>query len=64
VVASVCTGAVFLAEAGLLDGGEATTHWSAGALFAEHYPALRLEAARILYPAGPEHRIVTAGGAA
>lgn len=64
VVASVCTGAVFLAEAGLLDGCEAATHWSAGALFAEHYPAVRLEPARILCPAGPEHRLVTAGGAA
>lgn len=64
VVCSVCTGSVFLAEAGLLEGREATTHWSAHDLFARHYPAVRLHPARILCPAGPEHRIVTAGGAA
>lgn len=64
VVASVCTGSVFLAEAGLLNGCAATTHWSVGRLFAERYPAVRLEPARILCPAGSEHRVVTAGGAA
>jgi transcriptional regulator GlxA family with amidase domain len=63
VICSVCTGSVVLAEAGLLDGLEATTHWSAAPLFRDHYPQVRLEVARILCPAGPEHRIVTAGGA-
>lgn len=29
VVASVCTGAIILGKAGLLDGYEATTHWAA-----------------------------------
>lgn len=60
---SVCTGSIFLAEAGLLDGAEATTHWAATPLFRDHYPAVRLQPARILCPAGPEHRVVTGGGA-
>jgi transcriptional regulator GlxA family with amidase domain len=41
--ASVCTGAFVLAEAGLLDGRRATTHWSACALLAERYPKLRVD---------------------
>jgi transcriptional regulator GlxA family with amidase domain len=42
-VASVCTGAFLLAEAGLLDGRRATTHWSACALLAERYPAVDVD---------------------
>jgi len=59
VVCSVCTGSVFLAEAGLLDGEEATTHWAAVPIFRDHYPRVRLRPERILCPAGAEHRIVT-----
>ncbi|WP_404402811.1 GlxA family transcriptional regulator [Pelagibacterium halotolerans] len=62
-VCSICTGSVFVAEAGLLDGIEATTHWSAVRFFADHYPTVKLRPERILCPAGPEHRIVTGGGA-
>jgi transcriptional regulator GlxA family with amidase domain len=37
-VTSVCTGAFVLAEAGLLDGRNATTHWSACRRLARQYP--------------------------
>lgn len=60
---SVCTGSVFLAETGLLDGQEATTHWCTTGLFQRWYPAVRLRPERILSPAGDGHRIVTSGGA-
>jgi transcriptional regulator GlxA family with amidase domain len=60
---SVCTGSVFLAEAGLLDGEEATTHWAAVPIFRDHYPSVRLRPERILCPAGAGHRVVTGGGA-
>jgi transcriptional regulator GlxA family with amidase domain len=37
---SVCTGAFILAEAGLLDGRSATTHWRSCQLLAERYPSI------------------------
>ncbi|MCQ8242418.1 GlxA family transcriptional regulator [Rhizosaccharibacter radicis] len=40
---SVCTGALLLAEAGLLDGRRATTHWAAAGVMAERHPEVRLE---------------------
>ena len=43
-VASLCTGAFVLAEAGLLDGRRATTHWAHTALLQERYPAVRVDA--------------------
>jgi transcriptional regulator GlxA family with amidase domain len=46
-VASVCSGAFLIAEAGLLDGKRATTHWSRSRLFAQRYPDVRLEPDRI-----------------
>ena len=43
-VASVCSGAFLLAEAGLLDGHRVTTHWSSAADLAERYPAVLVDA--------------------
>lgn len=37
-VAGVCMGAAYLAEAGLLDGRQATTHWAAAADIAQRWP--------------------------
>ena len=42
-VASVCTGAFLLAEAGLLDGRRATTHWSMCDGLARRYPAVTVD---------------------
>jgi len=46
-VASVCSGAYLLAEAGLLDGRRATTHWDSSDDFARRYPRVSLDAERI-----------------
>ncbi len=43
-VASVCSGAYLLAEAGLLDGRRATTHWSECERFARRYPSVDVDA--------------------
>jgi transcriptional regulator GlxA family with amidase domain len=42
-LASICTGAFLLAEAGLLEDRRATTHWASCAEFAARYPGVRLE---------------------
>ncbi|MDL9935140.1 DJ-1/PfpI family protein [Gordonia sp. ABSL1-1] len=42
-VVTVCSGAFLAAEAGLLDGARATTHWSAAAMLADDYPAIEVD---------------------
>jgi transcriptional regulator GlxA family with amidase domain len=59
-VASICTGAFVLAEAGLLDGKTATTHWIAQDLFRSRYPRVRILPEQIVVDHG---RICTSGGA-
>ncbi|HMJ14594.1 MAG TPA: DJ-1/PfpI family protein, partial [Polyangiaceae bacterium] len=42
-VASVCSGALLLAQAGLLDDRAATTHWARVRDMRKHYPRVRVE---------------------
>jgi transcriptional regulator GlxA family with amidase domain len=60
-IASVCTGALVLAAAGLLDGRRATTHWHDAPLLAKLYPAVRVDP-DVLYV--DEGRILTSAGVA
>lgn len=51
-VAGVCTGAFLLAEAGLLDGKTATTHWAHARALQERYPAITVDDDRIFIQDG------------
>ena len=52
-VASVCTGAFILAEAGLLDGRTATTHWRYADSLARRYAGVKVEPDAIYVEDGP-----------
>lgn len=60
-VASICSGSLVLAAAGLLDERAATTHWSRSGQFAREFPSVRLEPDRLYVreparPSGPRAR--------
>lgn len=59
---SACSGAILLAETGLLDGRAATSHWGYQDMFRRNYPRVRFKPASNLVYADPSGRIVTAGG--
>lgn len=52
-VASTCLGAFVLAEAGLLDGRRATTHWEGARDLQARFPSVRVEEDRIFIVDGP-----------
>jgi transcriptional regulator GlxA family with amidase domain len=52
-VAATCTGAFILAEAGLLDGRRATTHWSRARELQVRFPKVTVEEDRIFIIDGP-----------
>jgi len=62
-LASVCTGAFLLAEAGLLSGRRATTHWSSCAALAARYPDVQVDPDRLYVKDGAVYTSagVTAG---
>jgi transcriptional regulator GlxA family with amidase domain len=62
-VMSFCTGAFVLAEAGLLDGRCATTHWMHADELARRYPSVRVDP-RVLYVDAGDGIYTSAGTAA
>ena len=52
-VASICTGAFVLAEAGLLDGRRVTTHWKCARALQTQFPDCKVEEDRIFINDGP-----------
>ncbi len=52
-ITSICSGAFVLAEAGLLDGRRATTHWIYARAFQSQFPRVKMEEDRIFIHDGP-----------
>ena len=59
---SACSGAIMLAETGLLKGKTATSHWAYEELFRQSYPDIDFRPEPTLTFADASGRIVTAGG--
>lgn len=63
IVCATCSGSVLLAEAGLLDGADAASHWMMAGLFRDRYPTVRFRPERILCDSGRGGQLITTGGA-
>lgn len=61
-VCSVCTGSLVLADAGILDGRSASTHWGYVDMIRRYYPKVDLQPERILVPGDRAGSVVTTGG--
>lgn len=62
VLAATCSGAMLFAEAGLLDGHEATTHWAWCDIMDARFPRVKVQPQRALVTAGDGQRLIMAGG--
>ncbi|WP_211285732.1 GlxA family transcriptional regulator [Marinobacter guineae] len=62
LIATACTGAVLLGEAGLLAGEDATTHWGFCDFMARRYPGVRMHPERALVASGTGQRLIMSGG--
>ena len=61
LLASACSGAVLLAQTGLLDGEEATSHWAYCDALQRRHPRTRWHPERGLVQAGRDGRILMSG---
>lgn len=62
ILATTCSGAILLAETGLLDGHEATTHWAYCDLLRARHPRVTVRPQAALVSSGDAQRLVMAGG--
>lgn len=61
-IATACSGAMLLAQTGLLDGRDATTHWAYCDAMRQRHPKIRVHPQRALVVTGEGQRLVMAGG--
>lgn len=62
VLASACSGAVLLGEAGLLANCDATIHWGYVRTLTNNYPGIKVNLRQPLVMSGAAQRLVMAGG--
>jgi transcriptional regulator GlxA family with amidase domain len=62
LIATACSGAMLLAQSGLLDGCDATTHWAYCDVLRKRHPRVRVHPQRALVVSGEGQRLVMAGG--
>lgn len=58
-IAGICSGVYFLAEAGLLDGRQATTHWGVADILRQRYPKVHWRSEQFVTEDG---RLLCSGG--
>jgi transcriptional regulator GlxA family with amidase domain len=63
VIGASCTGVFLLAETGLLDGKEATIHWSHARAFQAAFPEVKLNLAKMLVITGGRGELLMSGAA-
>jgi transcriptional regulator GlxA family with amidase domain len=61
-IATSCSGAMLLAQTGLLDDHDATTHWAYCDVMRTRHPRIRVHSQRALVVSGEGQRLVMAGG--
>ena len=62
MLAAACSGAMLFAEAGLLDGQVATTHWAWCEVMRRRFPSVQVHGQRALVASGEGQRLIMAGG--
>ncbi len=62
IIAAACSGAMLLAESGILDGLDATTHWAWCDALRQRHPSVKVHEQRALVVTGEGQRLVMAGG--
>lgn len=62
LLAAACSGTMLLAEARLLEGQSATTHWAWCNALKERFPGVNVQPQRALVVSGEGQRLVMAGG--
>src|SRR3546814_12335872 len=62
LICSVCSGALLIAETGLLNGHRATAHWAYRDMYQRNYPKIAFRNESVLCLKAEGDRIITAGG--